>query len=104
MIGYGRVSTPDQNPDHQTDALCAAGVAEPDIHLDIASGAKSSRPKFDLVMQLLRESDTVVVTRLDRLGRSLQHLVNLVRDTPTIHSPVQLQQNPHVSTEPDFEQ
>ncbi|MTE16916.1 recombinase family protein [Nocardia aurantiaca] len=77
LIGYARVSTPDQNPDHQTDALRAAGVAERDIHLDIASGAKSSRPRFDLVMQLLREGDTLVVTRLDRLGRSLQHLVNL---------------------------
>lgn len=77
MIGYARVSTPDQNPDHQVDALLRAGVAERDIHLDIASGAKASRPKFDLVMRLLRAGDTLKVTRLDRLGRSLLHLVTL---------------------------
>ncbi|EFC84815.1 recombinase family protein [Parafrankia sp. EUN1f] len=77
LIGYARVSTADQNPDHQIDALLRAGVAERDIHLDIASGAKASRPKFDLVMQLLRADDTLKVTRLDRLGRSLLHLVTL---------------------------
>jgi DNA invertase Pin-like site-specific DNA recombinase len=77
LIGYARVSTADQNPDHQVDALLRAGVAERDIHLDIASGAKASRPKFDLVMQLLRAGDTLKVTRLDRLGRSLLHLVTL---------------------------
>jgi len=65
LIGYARVPTPDQNPDHQ---------------LDVASGAKSSRPKFDLVMQLLRDGDTLKVTRLDRLGRSLHHLVNIGAD------------------------
>lgn len=70
-IGYARVSTPDQNPAHQIDALIRAGVAERDVHVDTASGAKASRPKFDLVMQLLREGDTLKVTRLDRLGRSL---------------------------------
>jgi DNA invertase Pin-like site-specific DNA recombinase len=80
LIGYARVSTADQNPDHQIDALTRAGVAPENIHLDKVSGAKSSRPKFDLVMQLLREGDTLVVTRLDRLGRSMQHLVNLGAD------------------------
>jgi DNA invertase Pin-like site-specific DNA recombinase len=74
---YARVSTPDQNPDHPIDALPRAGVAERDIHLDIASGSKASRPQFDLVMQLLRPGDTLKVTRLDRLGRSLLHLVTL---------------------------
>ncbi|ONH32824.1 recombinase family protein [Pseudofrankia asymbiotica] len=77
LIGYARVSTADQNPDHQVDALLRAGVVERDIHVDIASGAKASRPKFDLVMQLLRADDTLKVTRLDRLGRSLLHLVTL---------------------------
>lgn len=77
LIGYARVSTPDQNPDHQIDALIRADVEVRDIHIDVASGAKSSRPKFDLVMQLLRPGDTLKVTRLDRLGRSLHHLVNL---------------------------
>ncbi|KQC34755.1 recombinase family protein [Frankia sp. ACN1ag] len=77
LIGYARVSTPDQNPDHQIDALLRVGVAEHDIYLDIASGAKASRPKFDLVMHLLRAGDTLKATRLDRLGRSLLHLVTL---------------------------
>jgi DNA invertase Pin-like site-specific DNA recombinase len=77
LIGYARVSTPEQNPEHQVDALLRAGVAERDIHIDVAGGAKASRPKFDLVMQLLRAGDTLKVTRLDRLGRSLVHLVNL---------------------------
>jgi len=77
LLGYARVSTADQNLDHQIDALRAAGVAERDIHVDVASGAKASRPKLDLVMQLLRQGDTLKVTRLDRLGRSLLHLVTL---------------------------
>lgn len=77
LLGYARVSTSDQNPDHQVDALRRAGVEDRHIHVDVASGAKASRPRFDLVMQLLREGDTLKVTRLDQLGRSLQHLVNL---------------------------
>ncbi|HLK00392.1 MAG TPA: recombinase family protein [Streptosporangiaceae bacterium] len=77
LIGYGRVSTAEQNPAHQVDALTRAGVAERDIHIDTASGAKSSRPKLDLVLQLLREGDVLVITRLDRLSRSVLHLVTL---------------------------
>src|SRR4051812_35221097 len=77
LIGYARVSTPDQNPAHQIDALTRAGVAETDVHLDVASGAKATRPKLDLVLKLLRAGDTLVVTRLDRLGRSVVHLVVL---------------------------
>ncbi|GAA1690433.1 recombinase family protein [Nonomuraea maheshkhaliensis] len=77
LIGYARVSTDDQNPDHQYDALTRAGVEPGNIHLDKISGSKSSRPQFDLVLKMLREGDTLVVTRLDRLGRSMVHLVNL---------------------------
>ncbi len=77
LIGYGRVSTADQNPAYQVDALIRAGVAGCDIHIDIASGAKASRPKLDLVLQLLREGDTLVITRLDRLSRSVLHLITL---------------------------
>lgn len=76
-VGYARVSTPKQSPDHQVDALRRAGVEERHIHIDIASGSKSSRLQLDLIMQLLRDGDTLKVTRLDRLGRSLRHLVNL---------------------------
>lgn len=77
LIGYARISTADQNPDHQIDALLRAGVNRDNIHVDTASGAKASRPKLDLVMQLLREGDTLKVTRLDRLSRSVLHLVTL---------------------------
>jgi DNA invertase Pin-like site-specific DNA recombinase len=77
LIGYARVSTVDQNPAHQIDALIRAGVAERDIHTDTASGAKASRPSLDLVLKLLRDGDTLVITRLDRLSRSVLHLVTL---------------------------
>jgi DNA invertase Pin-like site-specific DNA recombinase len=72
-----RTSTADQNPDHQIDALLRNGVDRDDIHVDVASGAKASRPKLDLVTQLMREGDTLKVTRLDRLSRSVLHLVTL---------------------------
>jgi DNA invertase Pin-like site-specific DNA recombinase len=76
-FGYARVSTADQNPDHQVDALPRARVPRGSIHVDTASGAKASRPKLDLVLQLLREGDTLKVTRFDRLSRSVLHLVTL---------------------------
>ncbi|MBW0091946.1 recombinase family protein [Pseudonocardia sp. KRD-184] len=77
LIGYARVSTAEQNPAHQIDALHRAGVGTDDVHVDHASGAKASRPQLDLVLQLLRAGDTLVITRLDRLGRSVLHLVTL---------------------------
>lgn len=77
LLGYARVSTADQNPDHQVDALRRAGVAEKDIYVDHASGAKASRPRLDELLRLLREGDTLKITRLDRLGRSVLHLVTL---------------------------
>jgi len=77
LLGYARVSTGDQNPDHQTDALARAGVAPGDVYLDHASGAKASRPQLDAVLRNLRDGDVLVVTRLDRLGRSVLHLVQL---------------------------
>jgi len=82
-FGYARVSTADQNPDHRIDALLRAGVDGASIHLDTASGAKASRPKLDLVLQLLREGDTLKVSRLDRLSRSVLHLVTLGADLRT---------------------
>jgi DNA invertase Pin-like site-specific DNA recombinase len=77
LFGYARVSTTDQKPDHQIDALLRAGVNRDNIHLDVASGAKASRPELDLVLKLLRAGDTLKVTRLDRLSRSVLHLVTL---------------------------
>ncbi|MFZ2176776.1 MAG: recombinase family protein [Rhodococcus sp. (in: high G+C Gram-positive bacteria)] len=77
LLGYARVSGADRNPDHQVDALRRAGVAAEDTYVDHASGAKASRPQLDLVLELLREGDTLVVTRLDRPGRSVLHLITL---------------------------
>ena len=80
FFGYARVSTADQNPDHQVDALVRAGVLAENIYVDHASGAKASRPQFDIVLRMLRAEDTLTVTRLDRLGRSVLHLVTLGAD------------------------
>lgn len=77
LIGYARVSSADQNPDHQVDALRRADVDVENIHLERAGGAKASRPQLDLVLQRLHEGDTLVITRLDRLGRSVLHLITL---------------------------
>lgn len=79
-FGYARVSTADQNPDHQIDALLRSGVDERNIHIDYASGAKASRPEFDILLKRLREGDTLKATRLDRISRSLVHLVMLGAD------------------------
>ncbi len=63
--------------DAEATARIGAGVARGDIHVDHASGAKASRPKLDLILRILRDGDVLVVTRLDRLGRSVLHLVTL---------------------------
>ena len=76
--GYARVSTGDQTADLQQDALVRAGCDR--IFTDVASGAKAHRPELDHMLDLLREGDTVVVWKLDRLGRSLQNLVELIDD------------------------
>jgi hypothetical protein len=77
LFGYAPVSTAEQNPDHQIAALIRAGVAAEDIHVDHASGAKASRPELDALLRMLRDGDTLKITRLDRPGRSVLHLVTL---------------------------
>lgn len=77
-IGYARVSTGDQNLDLQEQALSAAGTAR--IFTDRVSGAATSRPGLDKALAALTTGDVLVVWRLDRLGRSLSHLITLVRD------------------------
>ena len=72
------VGTADQNPDSQKDALQKAGVDL--IFLDAYAGTKSSRPQLDKMREQLRSGDTIVITRLDRLGRSTKDLLNLVSD------------------------
>jgi DNA invertase Pin-like site-specific DNA recombinase len=75
-IGYARVSTEDQDLHLQTDELRRSGCGL--VFTDKANGAKSERPGLDECMNTLQEGDTLVVWRLDRLGRSMQHLVSLV--------------------------
>jgi DNA invertase Pin-like site-specific DNA recombinase len=78
-IGYARVSTRDQDVQLQLDALAAAGCADADIYRDDGvSGALASRPGLDACLAALAPGDTLVVWKLDRLGRSLQHLVEIV--------------------------
>lgn len=77
-IGYARVSTDDQNLSLQQDALTAAGCEK--IFEDKESGAKAERPGLDTCLNFARPGDTVVVWRLDRLGRSLSDLVQIVGD------------------------
>jgi DNA invertase Pin-like site-specific DNA recombinase len=74
-IGYGRVSTRDQNPDSQRDALAEAGCEK--IFIDKASGKLASRPELDKALEYARAGDTFVITRLARAARSLKHLLEL---------------------------
>ena len=76
LIGYARVSTQDQNLDLQREALQKAGCTR--IYEDKLSGSKSERPGLLKALELLRDDDTLVVWKLDRLGRSVKQLVDLV--------------------------
>lgn len=78
LVGYARVSSTEQNLDLQRDALKAAGCVR--VFEDKASGAKVERPGLEAALDYAREGDTLVVWRLDRLGRSLPHLINTVSD------------------------
>ena len=81
-IGYARVSKTGgaQNLDLQYDALTAAGVDKEAIYEDRASGKKDGRPGLDACLKALRDGDTLVVWKLDRLGRDLHHLVSVVQE------------------------
>jgi DNA invertase Pin-like site-specific DNA recombinase len=74
-IGYARVSTKDQSLDLQVDALRRAGCGK--VYPEIVSGAKAERPVLDALLADLRSGDVLVIWKLDRLGRSLRHLVEL---------------------------
>ncbi len=77
-IGYARVSTHEQNRDLQEDALRAAGCEK--VYADTAGGATAERPGLGRALADLRPGDTLVVWKLDRLGRSLRHLIETVAD------------------------
>lgn len=78
LIGYARVSTHDQNLDLQKNALKQAGCKK--IYLDTASGITTERSGLERALDQLRPGDTLMVWRLDRLGRSLKHLIELVSE------------------------
>ncbi|MFT8329981.1 recombinase family protein [Bifidobacterium psychraerophilum] len=76
IIGYARISTLEQNEQLQTDALTEAGCDR--VFVDHASGAKAHRPELDHLLDVIRQGDTLIVWKLDRLGRSVQNLVDLM--------------------------
>ena len=82
LIGYMRVSKADgsQSTDLQRDALLAAGVDQAQLYEDQASGKREDHPGLSSCLKALREGDTLMVWKLDRLGRNLRHLINTVHD------------------------
>ncbi len=80
FVGYARVSTDDQNLSLQIDALTKHGIPRSNIFMDKISGVKNDRPGLAKCLNTLQRGDVLVVWRLDRLGRSMRHLINLVED------------------------
>lgn len=78
LVGYARVSTQEQNLNLQKDALKKAGCEK--IIVDKVSGTKADRPGLQRTLDILRKGDSLVVWRLDRLGRSLKHLIELMSE------------------------
>jgi DNA invertase Pin-like site-specific DNA recombinase len=76
LVGYARVSTQDQNPDLQLDALAAAGCER--VFVEKASGAQRDRPELKAALDYVRPGDSLVVWKLDRLARSLKQLIETV--------------------------
>lgn len=85
LIAYARISKSDgsQTLDLQTDALLEDGILPENIYYDKASGKKEERAGLESCLKSLRAGDTLVVWKLDRLGRSLKHLINIVQDLVT---------------------
>ena len=78
VIGYARVSTVGQTLEQQTEALTAAGAGK--IFHDVMSGARDDRPGFTECMRYVREGDTLIVWRLDRLGRNMRGIINTLHE------------------------
>jgi DNA invertase Pin-like site-specific DNA recombinase len=84
LIGYARVSTRQQSTDRQEADLLAAGVRRDDLYVDHGvSGARASRPQFDRALDALIDGDTLVITTLDRLGRSTQNMLTFADELRT---------------------
>lgn len=81
LIGYARVSTRPQSTDRQETDLLGAGVRRDDLYVDHGvSGARASRPQFDRALDALEAGDTLVITTLDRLGRSTQNMLGFAQE------------------------
>jgi DNA invertase Pin-like site-specific DNA recombinase len=78
LVGYMRVSTAEQNLALQRDALLGAGVASERVYEDTCSGTVTDRPGLARALEVVREGDALVIWKLDRIGRSLKHVVELV--------------------------
>ena len=83
LIGYARVSTQDQDLNLQLDALEKAGCQKHEIFVDKISGSKAERPGLEKCLAVIQPGDTLLVWRLDRLGRSMVHLISLIEDLRT---------------------
>ena len=79
--GYGRVSTKDQTVDLQVDALKKAGCTK--VYTEVTNGSRVERPILSKVLEHLRAGDVLVIWKLDRLGRSLKHLIEVVNELMT---------------------
>lgn len=80
FVGYARVSTDDQDLSLQIDSLTGIGINREDIFTEKISGAKTDRPELNACLAKLQQGDTLVVWRLDRFGRSMHHLVELIEE------------------------
>ncbi|MCU1525138.1 MAG: hypothetical protein JWO18_2032 [Microbacteriaceae bacterium] len=98
-IGYSRVSTTDQNPESQQDALAKAGCTR--VYVDHFTGTKASRPEWDKVKDVLREGDTLVITRLDRLGRSAKDLQDIAAYLEQNHINLEATEQPINTSTPE---
>ncbi len=78
ILGYARVSTQDQKLELQIDALKGAGVEDRDIFKEKITGSKKERPALDKLLEYAEPGDTIVVWKLDRMGRSIRHLIELM--------------------------
>lgn len=79
-LGYIRISTGQQTLDQQREALLSAGVSQDQIYEDTISGVRTTRPGLDALLAYAREGDTITVVRLDRLGRSLSHMLGTIEE------------------------
>ena len=94
LVGYMRVSTPDQNLGLQRDALIAASVAPDRICEDVCSGRAVDQPGLARALDIACDGDALVIWKLDRIGRSLPHVVGLVGDLQKRGKIRQLQHRP----------